>query len=314
MLAPAPTRRLLLGTAIFGVLAGALVRLGTGSGSTQLSSVLTLAVLAVVPLALAAAPSAGPSWDRLLRVASWALIPLALCAVISLWAPTGLIGGGWASAWMAFALLVAMLGLGRLFSPGAMKDPRSLSVAGALALLPVGAAWLVMSRMGLRPLGFDPLIVLLTAVHFHFAALSVPVLAARASGALEGRARQLTGLAGVGAVVAMPIVAAGITGSAALALVGAVLLALCVLLVAAFTLARVLRGMKSRWAKLLLGISALSAVLSMPLAVVYAWGQVSGTEPISMQWMIRLHGYANAHGFATCGLLAWVLEDRAADG
>lgn len=31
---------------------------------------------------------------------------------------------------------------------------------------------------------------------------------------------------------------------------------------------------------------------------------------IDLERMVRRHGFANAHGFATCGLLAWAIEDR----
>jgi hypothetical protein len=51
----------------------------------------------------------------------------------------------------------------------------------------------------------------------------------------------------------------------------------------------------------------LSALLSMPLAVVWAWGEVTGSRALDMLWMVRIHGMANAHGFALCGLLAWAL-------
>ena len=71
------------------------------------------------------------------------------------------------------------------------------------------------------------------------------------------------------------------------------------------------RQLTSRAARSLLVISATSLLLSMPLAVIYQYGKLTETATIDLEWMIRLHGFANAHGFATCGLLAWVIEDRA---
>ena len=50
--------------------------------------------------------------------------------------------------------------------------------------------------------------------------------------------------------------------------------------------------------------------LSMPLAILYAWGEATGHRIVLFDAMVRLHGFANAHGFAVCGLLAWIAEDR----
>ncbi len=311
MLAPARARTVLLTTAVFGIALGVALRFGEGPGASPVSRVLTLAVLGVVPLVLAVAPSGGEAWDRLVTMTAFVLPPAGLAAVGALWADTGVTGGGLASAWMGLAILVAIVGVSGLSRPEARRDPRAWTVTVALLYLPVGAGWLVMARMGLSPLGFDPMIVVLTAVHFHFAALVGPVLAARAAGVLEGRTRRVAIGSGLAVVAAMPIVAAGLVVSPGLALVGAVVLAVALLALAAVTLLGVVPALRRRGPKALLAISALSLLLSMPLAVVYAYGQVAGTDPIGLEWMVRLHGFANAHGFAVCGLLAWAIEDRA---
>jgi hypothetical protein len=44
-----------------------------------------------------------------------------------------------------------------------------LCLHAALVYWPVGCLWLVISRAGVNPLGFSDDIVLLTAVHFHYA-------------------------------------------------------------------------------------------------------------------------------------------------
>ena len=63
--------------------------------------------------------------------------------------------------------------------------PEAMLLLAGLVYLAVGGVWTVIARAGLRPLGFPDLIVLLTAVHFHYAGFALPVLAglvARASG------------------------------------------------------------------------------------------------------------------------------------
>ena len=92
-----------------------------------------------------------------------------------------------------------------------------------MVYLPIGGAWLVASRLGIQPLGFGDTIVLLTAIHFHFAGFAAPLLAGFAGRAVRDRqtASQVVALAATGIILGTPLVAAGITFSPAVALVGA---------------------------------------------------------------------------------------------
>ena len=63
-------------------------------------------------------------------------------------------------------------------------------------------------RAGLRPLGFPDLIVLLTAVHFHYAGFALPVLTGLVARVLGGPA---AGAACLGVIAGVPLVAIGIT-------------------------------------------------------------------------------------------------------
>lgn len=80
--------------------------------------------------------------------------------------------------------------------------------AGGVHLPAVGAAWLLTCRLGWMPLGFDALIVLLTAAHFHHAGFTLPLTAA-----LLGRERPgpAVRLVCAGILLGVPLVAAGIT-------------------------------------------------------------------------------------------------------
>ncbi|MEZ4335727.1 MAG: YndJ family transporter [Sandaracinaceae bacterium] len=302
------TESLLWSNAIFGISLGVLLRFAHGPGAEPVARILTLGVLGIVPLALLVAPSVGPTWDRLRTWTAWALPLAGVSAVVSLWLDPPR-GAPWVAPWMAACLLVASLGVVRLFAGRGFTSAARWCSAAALGYLPVGAAWLVAARMGVRPMGFDPAIVTLTAVHFHFAALAGPMYASRVIDALEGRARAVASGAGLALVAAIPIVAIGFSTSPVVGMVGTVLLAAGLVTLA--LLAAIAVPLERRAAKVLLWISALSVLLSMPLALYYQWGQVTGADTIGLEWMVRLHGFANAHGFATCGLLAWAIEDRA---
>ena len=76
--------------------------------------------------------------------------------------------------------LVALHGLWRLWR-GSHRTSEVCLDAGLLYLA-VGGTWTVIARAGLRPLGFPDLIVLLTAVHFHYAGFALLVLAGLVAG------------------------------------------------------------------------------------------------------------------------------------
>ncbi len=226
----------------------------------------------------------------------------AACVVASLLQPAGRSAGLLSVPWMSFALLVAAMGLGRATG---WRRPAELCAAGALIYLPVGAGWLVASRMGLQPLGFDPIIVSLTAVHFHYAAFAAPIVASRTIATLEGRPERVASIAGIAILVAQPIVAAGITGVPPLALFGAVLLGGWLIALAVVTLGWARKRVEAPTERALVTLSALPPLFSMPLAVAWSWGQVSGRPPLALATMIDVHGTANAYGFALLGLIAW---------
>jgi hypothetical protein len=302
----------LLTSGSIGVAVAALGFFLPGPLANPISSVLVLAVAAIVPFGLASLSPIEGAWNRLLAIAACAQPIAAACAVTSLSMSPGRDAGLWCVPWMTLALLVACMGLMRLFQPGALRRPAELCAAAALLYLPAGAGWLVLSRMGARPLDFDPVIVALTAVHFHFAAFAAPILASRTISALEPhpRARRIAAACGLAIVVAQMIVAAGITASAPLALAGALVFALALGVLSIFTLWRVVRTARSAPTRVLLGLSAIVPLASMPLAVLWSYGDVTGEHLIGLERMIDLHGIANALGFSLAGLLAWAIEAR----
>src|ERR1700689_2369591 len=86
---------------------------------------------------------------------------------------------------------------------------------GSFLYLPVGCAWLVASRLGLSPMGFQEPIVLLTAVHFHFAGFAAPLLALAAGVAVKKQTLVLQR--------AFKVLAAGVLGGPGLLAAGFVI-------------------------------------------------------------------------------------------
>jgi hypothetical protein len=67
--------------------------------------------------------------------------------------------------WVVCAGLWALAGLKTLLQT---KNTDDLLLHLAPGAMTVGAIWTVIDRSGIQPLGFDPVIILLTAVHFHY--------------------------------------------------------------------------------------------------------------------------------------------------
>lgn len=135
---------------------------------TLVDLLLVLAPLAVVPLGLRLVPLRRPEATRILRLARLVQPMGALAVVVAFVLPTGWTAGVVSLGWFATCALISLAGLLELIETRSLRV-LPLVTAAALGYLSVGAAWMVLSRVGVRPLGFEPAIVELTAVHFHYA-------------------------------------------------------------------------------------------------------------------------------------------------
>lgn len=268
--------------------------------------ILLLGVLVIVPLGLPLIPkSSGQApfiyWLALL------LQPFGAAAVVaSTFFERGVGAALLASLWLIFAVTTALFGLWRLRSPE-LRSAEELSIDAALLYLPVGAVWLVMSRMGIQPLGFGATIVLLTAVHFHFAGFAAPLLAGLAGRRLsEPRSlKAIFRFAVLGIIAGTPLVAAGLTFSPLVGLAGTLVISIGLVLLAAIVSFAIVPAVRSVVAQVFLLTSSLSSVPAMFLACVYAYSLATQTLIVDIPQMATTHGILNAFGFALCGLLAW---------
>jgi hypothetical protein len=277
-----------------------------------ISQLLLLAVLVLAPLALGLVAPGHPGqpagWWRLAICAQ----PFAAAAVVAAFLlPAGLLAGMLALSWLLLAGIIALLGVTR-FCARAGFDAAELCIDASLLLLPVGGFWLAMARFGLRPLGFGDTIVLLTAVHFHYAGFALLLLAGLAGRRLRAAAPAMSRsfrLIAAGLVAGVPLVALGITFSRVLEILAVLLLASSVLLLALLTLVAIVPRLGSQPARVLLAISALASIATMLLAAGYAAGSVVGLA-LTIPQMVLAHGLVNAFGLVLCGLLAWTIELR----
>ncbi|MDZ4286329.1 MAG: YndJ family transporter [Prosthecobacter sp.] len=171
----------------------------------------------------------------------------------------------------------------------------------------IGAVWLTAERLGWNPFGYDSLIVLLTAAHFHHAGFTLPLIAG-----LHGRERPgaVARIAGLLILAGVPLVAVGIALTHAAVWRGiepwaVAVLALGSLVVAALQVGRALDQNQRRWQRITMGISGFSLAAAMVLALGYGMRSLWPAVAFSMPSLWAVHGTLNVFGFGLFGILAW---------
>ena len=296
--------------------------------------------LVLVPLVvrLADRPDDAPLTRRLLDLASWLQLPAALVLTIAI---VGLDNGNLTAGlctlpWLLVTGLLGLVGLLRAWDRGGTPWAE-LAVDAGLIFLPIGGGWTVLHALGEQPLNFKPVIVLLTAVHFHYAGLVLPVVAGLAGRQLPGTFSRLVT---AGVTIGVPLVAVGITttqlgGTPLVETLSAWVTATAAIGTAVLLLKLVRTTHVPLAAKVLWSISAVSLSAAMLLAALYGartWLEkipefwqilpLPLEDPLKdplvekdnidviIDWMRAWHGTANAIGFALCSCLGWTIAER----
>jgi hypothetical protein len=287
------------------------LRLQIASGVELIERMFLLAVLVVVPLGLrlSAWPRADGTRSTWFRLACWFHPLAAVAAVYALTIEPGFASGAAAAVWFLFTISVADWGVARFFTRRTLAL-EELCVDVALLYVVIGGAWFVISRGALRNTGYTPEIIAMTAVHFHFAGFAAPIIAGLAGRWLpeRGSARMLWRIGALGVAVGPILVASGIGVSPHVEVVSAFVLAIALTLLSATVAIRAAPRLEA-FPAMLVWMCAISLVVTMALACTYALGTFVGTSWISLEWMARTHGIANAFGFALPGLLALTIAD-----
>jgi hypothetical protein len=281
-------------------------------------ALLMLAPLVLVPLGLHLLRE---PWETgapflLWRAATVLQLPAAGTLAAAFLLPQGPLAGALALPWVLAASLMALLGLLRLKRLG-LRQVSAWCPDAALVLILVGSLWALADRLDYHPLDFDPVIVLLTGIHFHYAGFVLPLIAGLTLRRSPGRVARAASL---GVLAGVPLVAAGITASQLKfsplpECFSAWWLSLAVLLVAGLQMRLAVQdggAVGVLWATsslCLVGTMALAALYGSRFYLPEAWLEAVA-EPDRIPWMRALHGTANALGFALLGLLGWVRAGR----
>jgi hypothetical protein len=262
-----------------------------------------LGPLVAVPLGMRLLEARGdPVSDRVLHAARLAGLPAALVLAVSFLLPAGAFAAALAIPW---ALVTAAAAVAALLHFA--RDPRrwsihlDLAIDAAFGFLAVGGMFAFTDRLGLEPFGFAASIILLTAVHFHFAGFVLVTAGVLAFRHVPDRP-VVVGIAAL--VIGIPTTALGFFGFPIFAWVGAILVADGGLSIGLAT-ARVAAGLAPKPARWLARLAGASLLVSMPLAIVYATGVFIGAGWLDVATMARSHGLLNVIGFAIPAMVAW---------
>jgi hypothetical protein len=273
---------------------------------------LALAPLVLVPLGIGLAGRA--PFDGLAgqcyRAAVWLQPVGALGFTASLAVDDGTLAAALAAPWLLVTGLLGLAALARTLDRGGFALPETAVDAG-LAYVSVGAVALLLYHLDIT-FWFARTIILLTAVHFHYAGFTLPVITG-----LTGRSRDsppsTAYSALVGVILAGPaIIAVGISFSPLVEVIAVGGFTVAVAMFGWHVLFTVARE-RERTQGALLAASAVALPASMALALGYGVSTFTGLPlGLDISTMVRLHGTLNAFGFALLGLVGWRLSPPSA--
>ena len=265
----------------------------------MIEALFVVALLAAVVPALPLVPGSRVIGRALVASAGAA----ALLAVAMLVEP-GPLAGILAIPWLVVAMALAISRLAGLWARrgSLLAFADGLGADAACAFLAVGATWALLSRLGLRPMGFEDRIVLLTAVHFHVAGF-VLVLVGELLRRRVGSAFVAAGLAVL--VIGIPTTALGFLGVESATLIGGWLVAVGGIVIGTGHVRAGRRGPATGLRGPLPAVAGVALLLSMPLAVVWATTSWLGVVFLSVPVMAATHGALNVVGFAVPAVFAW---------
>lgn len=211
----------------------------------------------------------------------------------------GAISGLLAAPWLLLSVLSGIGGIRAQRAAGCFgANLEGLSFRVAHVFPVIGAIWLLLSRFGLAPRGFQAGYVFLAAVHFHFRGFALQILLG-ATGRRIDRSRKHRASV-IAAIAALPLIAAGRGFDQQLLVSAGVASVITATLVLALEFCAL--GRQHRW----FAIPAAAIAAGMFQAGMYGLGELLGQSWISLESMAQLHAPINALGFVTCGLLVQV--------
>jgi hypothetical protein len=219
----------------------------------------------------------------------WPAFVAALPLVVAFSLPSGLPAAAFVLPWLTLALVGAAAavrhGLANLPSILGLRRIPDLGIDVALGFWGVGAVFALLDRLGIDT-GFSPVIVLLTATHFHFAGFGLLALAS-----LLAASRPWLRASVLGLMVGIPLTALGfVLATNPINALGALIVGtsgIGVGIVLLFGRVEVRTDWLSRAA-------GLALLVGMPMGIAWSFAILTGVSFLDLDTMVRTHGALNS--------------------
>ena len=265
---------------------------------------LLFAYLVLVPLTLNLVPQKNAFYRYGTRLQPFA----AVCAGISFFFEQGLTAVLLAVPWLITTIFIALYGFTRVVQEWKKSRIFDVLIQLGLMYISIGGVWLVLHRSGIQILNFSDVIVLLTSIHFHYAAFITPISMAFIGRMLVRTAPVLKPwfkLIAFLVLIGPPFIAAGITFGDSLPVLefASVVEFVTPLVVFSILCLVYLIPTLDYAVKMLLSISFVSLLFSMSSAMIYGFAHINETVILGIPLMVFFHGFVNTFGFSLFGLL-----------
>ncbi|ANF36764.1 YndJ family protein [Bacillus velezensis] len=224
----------------------------------------------------------------------------AICAALAL--VTGF--SFFAFVWLIYTLGLALYAVRRLTKTNIHRT-EEISVMAGFIYLAGGGFWFFAYVLEIPVMNFGPLIVLLTAVHFHYSAFLIPIFNGLL-GRIIREKRELYQWSTVIILISPILIALGITFSKTLDVI-AVALYLAGLYVNAYL---VFTGpFVTKTGRVLIRSSSAVLMITIAFSLIYSYGVYREEATLTISQMIWIHGAVNAFGVILPALAGWRLEN-----
>ncbi|WP_054752260.1 YndJ family protein [Piscibacillus salipiscarius] len=194
-----------------------------------------------------------------------------------------------------YTILIAFKGFNRFLHRG-FTHIEEILIDVAMVFLAIGGIWFLAYEAGINT-GFSPIITWLTAIHFHYAGFLLPIFTG-----LLGRLGKpkLYKWAAWSVIVAIVLVALGITFSTTLELLSVLVYIFAIYSLIGLTFFIKFIGPAQKW---LFRITFIAIGVSIIFSLLYAYGNWSGNSTVTIDFMLKFHGVTNAVLFAGAGTI-----------
>ncbi|AEP90951.1 YndJ protein [Bacillus subtilis subsp. subtilis str. RO-NN-1] len=211
--------------------------------------------------------------------------------------------GGFALIWWMYTVFIALYAVLRLWETKIHRIEET-SVLFGLIYLAGGGFWFFAYAAHLQVMQFGPLIILLTAVHFHYSAFLIPIF-----NGLLGRSirkhRMLYSLITWVILLSPLLIALGITYSKTLDVI-AVSIYMAAIYLHAFLVFTA--AFHTKTGTFLIRLSSAVLMITIAFSLIYSFGVFRQEVTLTINQMIWIHGFVNAFGVILPALIGWRIE------